>query len=249
MTWTQSQRQVFANVRGVTWGNLVPPFRFVALFFACTRDDSALSEYPESADCFNDILETRHRFWARSPRIMAKPAHSQIGGFGGVRGVTWSHRFSLWRFFLHVHGKIVHFLNIQKVPIAPTTFRETRHRFLGGVTQNNGKTCPQSNRGFWRCPGSNLVPPFQFVAFFFACAREHCALSEYPRSADCFNDILGKRHRFLAGSPRKMAKPAHSQIGGFGGVGGGTWCRRFSLWRFFLHVHGKTVHFLNIQDV
>ena len=39
MTWTQSQRQVFASVRGVTWGNLVPPFQFVALFFACARDD------------------------------------------------------------------------------------------------------------------------------------------------------------------------------------------------------------------
>ena len=111
------------------------------------------------------------------------------------------------------------------------------------------KTCPQSNRGFWRCPGGNLVPPFQFVALFFACAREDCAPSEYPKSADCFNDILQKRHRFWAGSPRKMAKPAHSQIGGFGGVGGGTWSRRFSLWRFFLHVHGKTVHFLNIQEV
>ena len=182
MTWTQSQRQVFASVRGVTWGNLVPPFRFVALFFACARDDCALSEYPKSADCFDDILEKRHLFWAGSPRKMAKPAHSQIGGFGGVRGVTWSHRFSLWR-------------------------------------------------------------------FFFACAREDCALSEYPKSADCFNDILEKRHRFWAGSPRKMAKPAHSQIGGFGGVGGGTWSRRFSLWRFFLHVHGKTVHFLNIQEV
>ena len=122
MTWTQSQRQVFASVRGVTWGNLVPPFQFVALFFACARDDCALSEYPKSADCFNEILEKRHRFWAGSPRKMAKPAHSQIGGFGGVRGVTWSHRFSLWRFFLHVHGKTVHFLNIQKAPIASTTF-------------------------------------------------------------------------------------------------------------------------------
>ena len=115
MTWTQSQRQVFASVRGVTWGNLVPPFRFVALLFACARDDCALSEYPKSADCFNDILEKRHRFWAGSPRKMAKPAHSQIGGFGGVGGGTWSRRFSLWRFFLHVHGKTVHFLNIQEV--------------------------------------------------------------------------------------------------------------------------------------
>ena len=105
MTWTQSQRQVFASVRGVTWGNLVPPFRFVALFFACARDDCALSEYPKSADCFNDILEKRHRF-------------------------------------------------------------------LGGVTQKNGKTCPQSNRGFWRCPGGNLVPPFQFVALFFCMCTE-----------------------------------------------------------------------------
>ena len=113
MTWTQSQRQVFGSVRGVTWGNLVPPFRFVALFFACARDDCALSEYPKSADCFNDILEKRHRFWAGK---MAKPAHSQIGGFGGVGGGgTWSHRFSLWRFFLHVHGTTVHFLNIQEV--------------------------------------------------------------------------------------------------------------------------------------
>ena len=122
VTWTQSQRQVFGSVREVTWGNLVPPFRFVALFFACARDDCALSEYPKSADCFNGILEKRHRFWAGSPRKMAKPAHSQIGGFGGVGGGTWSHRFSLWRFFLHVHGKTVHFLNIQKAPIASTTF-------------------------------------------------------------------------------------------------------------------------------
>ena len=37
MTWTQSQRQVFGSVRGVTWGKLVPPFQFVALFFfMCT---------------------------------------------------------------------------------------------------------------------------------------------------------------------------------------------------------------------
>ena len=33
-----------------------------------------------------------------------------------------THRFSLWRFFFHVHGKAVHFLNIQKAPIASTTF-------------------------------------------------------------------------------------------------------------------------------
>ena len=56
--------------------------------------------------------------------------------------------------------------------------------------------------------------------------------------------ILNKQN-----TAQNMAKPAHSQIGGFGGVGGGTWSRRFSLWRFFLHVHGKTVHFLNIQEV
>ena len=37
-------------------------------------------------------------------------------------GVTWSHRFSLRRFFFHVHGKAVHFLNIQEVLIGITTF-------------------------------------------------------------------------------------------------------------------------------
>ena len=124
MIWTQSQRQVFGSVRGVTWGNLVPPFRFVALFFACARDDCALSEYPKSADCFNDILEKRHRFWAGLPRKMAKPAHSQIGGFGGVGG-------------------------------------------------------------------GNLVPAFQFVALFFACAREDCALPEYPRGVNWYISFSG----------------------------------------------------------
>ena len=43
---------------------------------------------------------------------------SQRQVFGSVRGVTWFHRFSLQRFcFLHVHGKTVHFLNIQEVLI------------------------------------------------------------------------------------------------------------------------------------
>ena len=139
MTWTQSQRQVFASVRGKTWGNLVPPFRFVALFFACARDDCALSEYPKSADCFNDILEKRHRFWAGSSRKMAKPARSQIGGFGGVGGGTWSRRFSLWR-------------------------------------------------------------------FFFACAREDCALPDYPRGVNWYNDIFEIWARFWPGSPRKITK-------------------------------------------
>ena len=81
MAWTQSQRQVFGSVRGVTWGNLVPPFQFVALFCSCAREGCALSEYPKSADCFNDILEKRHRFWAGSPRKMANPPFQFVALF------------------------------------------------------------------------------------------------------------------------------------------------------------------------
>ena len=68
--------------------------------------------------------------------------------------------------------------------------------FLGGVTQKNGKTCPQSNRGFWRCQGGNLVPAFQFVALSFACAREDCALPEYPGGVNWYNDIFKIWARF-----------------------------------------------------
>ena len=65
---------------------------------------------------------------------------------------------------------------------------------------------PESKTGFWKCWGGNLVPPFQFAALFFSCARENCALSEYPSSVNWYNDIFETRARFWPGSPRKMTK-------------------------------------------
>ena len=81
---------------------------------------------------------------------------------------------------------------------------------------------------------------------FSSCAQESCALSEYPKSANCFTAIFN-RGRFWSGSPRKMTKNAHSPKRGLGGVGGVAWRHRFNSRRFFFHVHKKTVHFLNIE--
>ena len=38
--------------------------------------------------------------------------------------------------------------------------------------------------------GGNLIPPLQFAALFSSCARENCALSEYPRRVNWYNDIF-----------------------------------------------------------
>ena len=134
LTWTQSQRQVFGSVGGVTWSHRFSLRRF---FFSCARENCALSEYPSGVDWFNDIFETRARVWPGTPRKMMKPPQSPKQVFGSVRGVTWSHRFSLRR-------------------------------------------------------------------FFFSCARESCALSEYPRGVNWYNDIFETRARFWPGSPRIM---------------------------------------------
>ena len=101
---------------------------------------------------------------------------------------------------LQVAGPALH------VVIAAVTPRMGPPICVMGVTQKNGKTCPQSNRGFWRCRGGDLVPAFQFVALFFACAREDCALPEYPRGVNWYNDIFEIWARFWPGSPRKITK-------------------------------------------
>ena len=77
---------------------------------------------------------------------------------------------------------------------------------MAGVTQKNGKTCPQSHRGFWRCRGGGTWCHRLSSWRLFFHVHENCALSEYPKSADCFNDIFEKRDQFWAGSPREMTK-------------------------------------------
>ena len=74
------------------------------------------------------------------------------------------------------------------------------------TAQNMAKPAHSQIGGFGGVGGGNLVPAFQFVALFFACAREDCALPEYPRGVNWYNDIFEIWARFWPGSPRKITK-------------------------------------------
>ena len=83
------------SVRGVNWSR---GFSLRHFFFSCARESCAFSEYPRGVNWYSYIFETRARFRPGSPRKMMKPPQSPKKVFGSVRGVNWSHRFSLRHF-------------------------------------------------------------------------------------------------------------------------------------------------------
>ena len=189
----QSPKQVFGSVRGVNWSR---GFSLRHFFFSCARKSCALSEYPRGVNWYNDIFETRARFQPGSPRKMMKPPQSPKQVFGSVRGVNWSRSFSLRHFFFSCARKSCAFSEYPRGVNWYNDIFETRARFQPGSPRKMMKPPQSPKQVFGSVRGVNWSRRFSLRHFFFSCARESCAFSEYPRGVNWYNDIFETRARF-----------------------------------------------------
>ena len=114
-----------------------------------------------------------------NPTVVGFMTHTQgqrqVFGNGAGGGITWSHQFSLRRFFFHLHRETVYFLNIQEVITGSTTFFKTRARFWPGSPREMTKPSlsPKQVGGSIRgVPWSHRFSAWRF--FFFICTEKLC---------------------------------------------------------------------------
>ena len=121
--------------------------------------------------------------------------------------------FQFVALFFHVHNKTVHFLNIKKAPIAATTFLKNGTVSGWGHPKKKAKPAHSLIGGLGGVGvGLTWCHHSSSWGVFVSCAQQDCALSEYPKTTHCFNDIFEKRDRFWPGSPRKMTKKMYNKL-------------------------------------